>query len=369
MIPYSTQYIQDDDIDSVVNALSNDFITQGTLVETFENEIAKYIGVKFAIVFNSATSALNIAYKILDLKGNDFLTTALTFCATSNMMIENGVNPVFCDIDSNGNISPKSIAKNITNKTKAVVSVDFAGNSVDVDTIVDICKANNLYFISDSSHSFGGEYKGRKVGNFADMTIFSFHAIKPITTIEGGAIVTNNEEFYNKAKLLCSHGIIKKKLWNSELACVGYNFRLSDVACALGLSQLKKLDSFIAKRNEIALFYDSFFKNNLDFTTLKIPSFVKSTHHLYPILLDKKFIGKKEDIFSSLVNTGVCVQVHYKPLYQYDLYRKLAFSCAYSCRIDDFYKSELSIPIHQKMDLKDANFVANKLLETIKKYH
>ncbi len=366
MIPYSTQCIDDDDIAAVLSALKGEYITQGELVDRFERKLAEYLGVKFVVVFNSATSSLNVAYKILSLRGYGAITTPLTFCATSNMMLENGITPIFCGCNSNGNISIDSIKNTLNNNAKstikAIVSVDYAGNSVEVDEILEICKQNDLYFISDSSHSFGGEYKGKKIGGFADMTIFSFHALKPITTIEGGAIATNNEEFYTKAKLLCSHGIQKTYLWNSKLDLIGYNFRLSDVACALGLSQLQKIDSFIQKRHKIAAFYDTRFKGNSYFNTLEIKDYVKSTYHLYPILLHQNLWCNKEEIFRSLLSYGIGVQVHYKPIYQFSLYKDSNYLID---SVEDFYKSEISIPCHQKMSLQDAEFVADTLLKVL----
>lgn len=365
MIPYSTQFIDDDDIASVVSALKGEYITQGKLIDIFEEKLAEYLGVKFVVVFNSATSALNVSYKILPLNGYKAITTPLTFCATSNMMLENNITPVFCGCDINGNIDTKDIKKVLlsNDNIRAIVSVDFAGNSVDIDEISDICKQNNLYFISDSSHSLGGEYKGKKIGNFADMTIFSFHALKPITTIEGGAIATNNEEFYIKAKLLRSHGIRKTYLWDSQLDSIGYNFRLSDVACALGISQLKKIDNFIEKRNKIASFYNDMFNNNPYFHTIKIKDYIKSTYHLYPILLNQNLWCNKEKIFQSLLSLGIGVQVHYKPIYQFNLYKN---SHRTIDSIENFYKSEISIPCHQKMSLKDAYFVSDSLLKILK---
>lgn len=366
MIPYSTQSIDDDDIQAVVNALKSEYITQGSKVEEFERAIARYTGARFAIVFNSATSALDIAYKILNLEGEYALTTPLSFCATSNMMLNNGIKPVFCDIYSNGNISIDSLKSHLHIKPKAIVSVDYAGNSVSVDSILELCKKHNLYFISDSSHSFGGEYQGKKIGQFADMTIFSFHALKPITTIEGGAITTNNEEFYLKAKAYKSHNLIKKKLWNSELEMVGYNYRLSDVACVLGLSQLKKLDMFIQRRQNIARFYDEIFANNPLLSTITIPQYIKSTHHLYPILLSPKLWCAKEEIFGDLLALGIGVQVHYKPIYQFNLYKYTHPSIT---NVDNFYKSEISIPCHQKMTQDEAMYVAKSVIATLQKYH
>lgn len=390
MIPYSTQCIDDDDINAVIETLKGEFITQGAKVNEFERKIADFVGAKYAVCFNSATSALNVAYKIVKcdlanrgaIKGDsqvEFLTTPLTFCATANMMVENGIMPKFCAINKMGNIDENNLQ--ISPNVRAIVSVDYAGNSVEVENIAKICKENNLYFISDSSHSFGGAYNRRKIGAFADMTIFSFHAVKPITTIEGGAITTNSELFYNTAKLLRSHCIVKTELWESGIISdfarldsgdlganhtnlIGHNFRLSDVAASLGISQLKKIESFLATRHQIAKIYDDAFKNESKFRTLKIPAHIYSTYHLYPILLDSALIKHKKAIFSALLEAGLGVQVHYKPIYQFAPYKNHApIKTA-----NDFYNAEISIPCHQKMSANDADFVISAIHKAISKF-
>ena len=432
MIPYSTQYIDDDDIRAVVSALRSDFITQGNKVDEFERKIAAVVGAKYAVSFNSATSALSVAYKIIKcdlanrgeihakngaIRGDSqsaikFLTTPLTFCATANMMIENGIAPQFCDIDSLGNIDINKLQILLNTKAqniKAIVSVDYAGNSVEAEKIAQICKENNLYFISDSSHSFGGALNGRKIGTFADMSIFSFHAVKPITTIEGGAITTNNERFYKMAKLLRSHCIEKMELWDSEIVSplviareqsdrsnlriknrlprfgvaesrktrrsrsffsndewdfIGHNFRLSDVAASLGISQLNKLESFLDSRTKIARIYDSAFKGESKFCTLKIPQNIKPTYHLYPILLDSALFKHKKAIFCALLEAQLGVQVHYKPLYKFAPYK----NHAPLPNTEDFYNAEISIPCHQKMSENDADCVISTLQNVLSKF-
>ena len=398
MIPYSTQCIDDDDICAVVSALKGDFITQGSKVDEFERKIADFVGAKYAITFNSATSALNVAYKIIkcDLENRhknrtdshpenrhknrpknrtdssqstiEFLTTPLTFCATANMMVENGIIPRFCDIDCLGNIDANKLQ--ISPNTKAIVSVDYAGNSVDAEVIARICKENNLYFISDSSHSFGGALNGRKIGTFADMSIFSFHAVKPITTIEGGAITTNNEQFYQMAKLLRSHCIAKTELWDSEIISqgaekfIGHNFRLSDVAASLGISQLNKIESFLTSRAKIAQIYDSAFKGESKFRTLKIPQNIKPTYHLYPILLDSTLFKHKKALFRALLDANIGIQVHYKPLYKFAPYKNHASID----NVENFYNAEISIPCHQKMSENDADCVIEALKKALKRF-
>ena len=368
---YSHQAFDEDDFRAVLEALKSDFITQGERVNYFEKEIAKYVGAAYAVVFNSATSALNIAYKILGEKGDRFLTTPISFCATSNMMLENNIEPIFCDINHLGNINLDSIIKNLgsneNRKIKAIVSVDYAGNSVEALKIKEICKKFNLYFISDSAHSFGGEYNGIKIGGFADITIFSFHALKPITTIEGGAIVTNNFDFYTKAKLLRSHGMVKNTPWDGELSCLGHNFRLSDVASALGISQLKKLPSFLEKRAKLAKIYNENFKNNNYFTFLNIPSNIKSTHHLYPIFLHERFFESKPKILQALLDSNIGVQVHYKPIYQFKLYKNYK-PVENMENVDNFYNAEISLPLHQLLSIEDINYISTRLFEVLKKY-
>ena len=364
MIPYSRQSINEDDIKAIVEALKGDFLTGGENVEEFEKALCEYLGIKYAVVANSATSALHIAYECIGLKdGDEIITSPITFCATSNMAIECGAKPIFCDVKFDGNIDERLIENLITNKTKAIVPVDFGGKSVEIDKIKTICEKHNLFLIEDASHALGSEFSGRKVGSNVDIAIFSFHAIKPITTFEGGALVTNDEKVYEKAKLLRSHGIVKKKLWNYDMVELGRNYRLSDVACALGISQLKRLDEFIQKREKIAKYYDEVFKDNPYFTTIKLTQ--KSSHHLYPILLDRSFWCEKEEIFEALHVQGVGVQVHYKPVYQFSYYKNL-FGEQKFANAEEFYKAELSLPCHQQMSLEDAKFVSETLFEVLK---
>lgn len=366
MISYSRQSIDEDDIKAVIEALKSDFLTGGSRIEEFEKALCKYIGVKYAVVMNSATSALHVAYLCAGIKKDDeVITTPITFMATSNAALMVGAKPVFCDVKSNGNINENKIEDLITPKTKAVVPVDFGGNPVEIKKIQKICQKHNLTLIEDSCHALGSEFEGKKVGSFADISIFSFHAIKPITTCgEGGALVTNDKEIYEKAKRLRSHGVVKKQVWNSEAHELGYNYRLSDVACALGISQLKKLDNFIEKRAKIAKFYDEKFKNNPYFFPVTIPLHVKSSYHLYPILLDRSLWCAKEDIFKALHVKGIGVQVHYKPVYKFSLYKNL-FTEQSLHNTEEFYKAELSLPCHQEMSLDDAKYVADTLLEIL----
>ncbi|MBZ7936210.1 UDP-4-amino-4,6-dideoxy-N-acetyl-beta-L-altrosamine transaminase [Campylobacter sp. B0100352/1] len=369
MLTYSHQNIDQSDIEAVIDALKGEILTGGKKVEEFEQALCEYVGVKYACVLNSATSALHLAYSALNVKNKTVLTTPLTFAATANAALMAEAKIEFIDIKSDGNIDEKKIEQRLKTKSddiEAICVVDYAGNSVEMDEIYKLCKDYNIPLIDDASHALGAYYKGEKVGKKADLSIFSFHPVKPITTFEGGAVVSDNEELIKKIKLLRSHGIVKKRLWNSDMIDLGYNYRLSDVACALGINQLKKLDHNLEKREEIAQFYDKEFERNPYFSTIKIKDYKKSSRHLYPILLFPEFYCQKEDIFKALLDKGIGVQVHYKPTYEFSFYQKLLGQIRLE-NADNFYKAELSIPCHQEMNLQDAKFVKDTLFDILEK--
>lgn len=366
--PYSTQLIEEDDISAVVAVLRSSHLTQGAKVEEFEKAIAQYVGAKYCITFNSATSALLAAYAVAKIGQDDeIITTPISFVATSNMAIALGANPIFCDVKMDGNIDESLIESLITSKTKAIVPVDFAGKPVATDIIKAIAQKHKLLVIEDASHALGSGIKDKKIGTHSDMTVFSFHAIKPITTGEGGAVVTDNEEFATRLKLFRSHGIVKKQLWNSDMVSLGHNYRLTEFAAALGLSQLHKLNRFINVRETIARYYDERFENHKLFSTISIDHNEQSARHLYALLLNPELHCVKEEIFTELHERGIGVQVHYKPIYQNSFYKE-KFGEQRLATTELFYKSELSIPCHQKMTIKDAARVADTVLEIIEKY-
>ncbi|MDD2780482.1 UDP-4-amino-4,6-dideoxy-N-acetyl-beta-L-altrosamine transaminase [Sulfuricurvum sp.] len=368
MLPYSTQFIEEDDIAAVVEVLRSSHLTQGSKVEEFEEAIAEYVGARYCVTFNSATSALLGAYAVAELKENDeIITTPISFVATSNMAVALGAKPIFCDVKMDGNIDENLIESLITSRTRAIVPVDFAGKPVAIETIKTIAKKHNLLVIEDASHALGSDINHRKIGSFSDMTVFSFHAIKPITTGEGGAIVTNNEEFASRLRLFRSHGIIKKHLWNSDMVSLGHNYRLTEFAAALGLSQLHKLDRFINIREHIARYYDEKFDKHPLFSTITIPNNEQSGRHLYPLLLNPELHCVKEEIFEELQSRALGVQVHYKPIYKNSFYKE-RFGEIRLMTTEHFYRSELSIPCHQKMSMEDAKVVVDTVLEVIEKY-
>jgi UDP-4-amino-4,6-dideoxy-L-N-acetyl-beta-L-altrosamine transaminase len=368
MIPYSRQSVNQEDIDEVARVLQSSHLTQGKEVELFEDAICSYIGSKFAITFNSATSALLAAYSVAGIgEGNEVITTPVSFVATSNMFVTLGADPVWCDIKLDGNIDERFIERLITPKTKAIVPVDFAGKPVEIEAIKNIAKKHNLVLIQDASHAFGSSIDNKKIGTFADMSIFSFHAIKPLTTGEGGCITTDNAEYAQKLRLFRSHGMVKKKLWTSNMIMMGHNYRLTEFAAALGHSQLKRVDGFIDRRNAIAAYYDTRFQGHKLFSTIPLQAATRSSRHLYPIVLSPALQCPKEDIFAQLQNEGLGVQVHYRPIYQNSFYKE-KFGEVRLPVSDDFYRSEISIPCHQEMDMEDAKFVADTFLKIIEKY-
>ncbi len=368
MLSYSTQLIEQDDIDAVTEVLKSPLLAQGPKVAAFEEALCDYTGARYAVAFNSATSALQGAYSVAKIgKDDEIITTPISFVATSNMFVTLGAKPIWCDVKDDGNIDESKIESLITPKTKAIVPVDFAGKPVNIKKINAIAKKHNLLVIQDSSHALGSSIDGKKIGSFSDMTIFSFHAIKPITTSEGGTVLTNDERYAQELRLFRSHGVIKKELWNSDMTNMGYNLRMTEVAAALGLSQLKKLDRFVETRDKISSYFDERFRYEKHFLTQKIEKNQKSSRHLYPIILNHKFHHKKEEIFKELQKRDLGVQVHYKPIYQNSFYKK-NFGEFSLRNADDFYRSEISIPCNQTMSMDDAKYVADTLLDVVCKY-
>ncbi len=367
---YSEPCLDEEDKKAVLEVLNSKQLTQGKRSLLFEEALCEFLGVKHALVFNSATSALLTLYRnFSDFSAdcNEIITTPISFVATANMLLESGYKPVFAEIKNDGNIDELALEKLINEKTKAIVSVDYAGKSVEIGSIQKLCKRHSLSFLSDSSHALGSEYQNKKVGGFALASVFSFHAIKPITTAEGGAVVTNDSELYEKMKLFRSHGMIKKDFFEGEVKSIGHNFRLNEIQSALGLSQLKKAPLLMQKREEIALVYDRIFKDNPYFTPLHPLLKDKSSNHLYPILMRQKFFTCKKLILENLHKCGILAQVHYKPIYQYQLYQQL-FNTAPLKSAQDFYRAEISLPCHANLDLESVQNIAHGVLKTFESF-
>lgn len=377
LIPYSRQWIDEEDINEVIKALKSDFITQGPKVIEFEAKLAEYCGAKYAVVFNSGTSALHAAYFASGLKESDeFITSPNTFVATSNAGIYLGAKPVFADIeDDTGNIDALKIEEKITKRTKIIVPIHYSGHPVDLEKISEIAKKYNLLVIEDACHAIGSKYKEENVGSckYSDMTVFSFHPVKNITTGEGGAVLTNNDNYYEKLHMFRTHGITKKEFFNTpdgdwyyEMQFLGYNYRITDIQSALGLSQLKKVDKFTKRKREIARMYEDVFRDNLYFDIPFERAYSYSSHHLYPIRLKDDFKNKKKEIFSKLKEKRLGVQVHYIPVYLQPYYQQFGFRKGICPKAEDFYQREISIPLYQSMTADEINYVIETILKVFK---
>lgn len=363
MIPYSHQSIDDDDIKAVVGVLKSDWLTTGPKVKEFEEALAKNTGAKFAVVFNSGTAALEAVYFAAGIKkGDEVITTALTFAATSNAALWSGAKVVFADIeDGSGNIDPEEVEKKITKNTKAIVPVDYSGLPVRLDELRAIAKKHNLLLIEDSAHALGAEYKGKKIGSIADMTMLSFHPVKSITTGEGGAITTDREDFYEKLLLYRGHGFA-----NGEMQELAHNYRMTDIQAALGISQLKKLEKFIETRKLIAKRYGEAFAGNKNLILPAEYEGASSSWHLYPLRLTGQFAGKRAEIFKKLHDAGIGVQVHYIPVYLHPYYQRLGYQKGLCPKAEAYYESEISIPVFPDLTEKDQEFVIQKINELTK---
>lgn len=368
MIPYGRQTIEDDDINAVIEVLKSDYLTTGPKIAEFEKSVADYVGAKYAVAISNGTSALHAACFAAGIgPGDEVITTPITFAASSNCVLYCGGTPVFADIDPKTyNIDPDDIRKKITDKTKAIIAVHLAGQPCDMDEIHKIAKENNLIVIEDGAHALGSVYKGKKVGSLSDMTTFSFHPVKPITTGEGGMIVTDNEEFYKKMVLFRSHGITRDKTmmtrndgpWFYQQFELGFNYRITDIQCALGCSQMKKLDRFLAKRKEIVLRYNEAFADCENIVTpYQLPE-TESGWHLY--IVQVKNCDRKQT-FEALRDKGIGVNVHYIPVYMHPYYQEHGYKDVHCKNAEEVYSHIISLPLYPGLTEEQQNYVIDTL--------
>jgi perosamine synthetase len=375
LLPYGHQLIDDEDIAAVTEVLKSDWVTQGPKVDEFETKVAEYCGAKYAVAVSSGTAALHSACAVAGIsEGDEAITTPITFAATANAIIYCSGKPEFADIKEDTlNIDPDEIRRRISPRTKALLPVDFAGHPADLDEIGRIAEEKGLVMIEDASHALGAEYKGQKIGSLADMTIFSFHPVKHITTGEGGMILTDNKEFYDKLKIFRHHGIVKNNpsggSWYYEIYNPGYNFRLTDFQCALGISQLKKLGRFIQRRREIAAKYNEAFADMEEVITPLEDKNVKTVYHIYVIQLQTELLKvRRKEVYEALRAENIGVNVHYMPLHLHPFYQR-----ACGCKKGDYPKAEryydraITLPIFPKMSDQDVRDVI-KAMEKVVTY-
>ncbi|MBP5253004.1 MAG: UDP-4-amino-4,6-dideoxy-N-acetyl-beta-L-altrosamine transaminase [Lachnospiraceae bacterium] len=365
-IYYGRQWISEKDIEAVREVLEGPFITCGPKVKEAEERLASYTGAKHAVVVNSGTSALHCACIAAGIKeGDEVITTPITFAASANCVLYCGAKPVFADINPETyNIDPASIRAHITDRTKAVIAVDFTGQVVQADEIRAICDEFGLVFIEDAAHSIGSSYNGKMVGNIADMTCFSFHPVKTVTAGEGGAILTNNDEYYKKLVLAHTHGITHDEdemegaphegPWYYEQISLGYNYRMTDFQAALLMSQLDRIDEFVARRKKIVAAYDEAFKDVPGIIVQKNIPESDTSRHLYIIRLDlDKLTCTRREFFDAMSAENVQCQVHYVPVYWFPHYRHLGYEKGLCPNAEEVYKGIMSIPLYPAMTDKD----------------
>ncbi len=379
-ISYGKQWIDDDDIEAVVQVLKSDYLTQGPRIEEFEKAICEYTGAKYCIAVANGTAALHIAVAALNIqRGKEGITSPNSFVASANCLVYNELIPRFADIDPKTyNIDIYNIGKRITKNTKIIIPIHFAGQPVDMEELYKISKVKGLHVIEDAAHAIGSKYKdGSPVGNcrYSDMTIFSFHPVKTITTGEGGVITTNSIQLYEQLKLLRTHGITKDadKLsqdpgpWYYEMHDLGFNYRMTDIQAALGISQLRMLDRFVKRRREIVNRYNEAFK---DVGWLEIPcekESVYSAFHLYVLQIDFEKIKKsRKDIMEELRNNAIGTQVHYIPIHLQPFYKnKFEYQIGDFPNAENYYKKALTIPLYAKMEDDDIEYVIEAVIHIL----
>lgn len=368
MIPYGKQTIEQDDIQAVGDVLKSDFLTTGPKIAEFEQTVADYVGAKYAVAISNGTSALHAACFAAGIgPGDEVITTPLTFAASANCVLYCGGTPVFADVDPKTyNIDPEDIRRKITDRTKAIIAVHLAGQPCDMDAIHSIAREHGLIVIEDGAHALGSVYKGKKVGSMSDMTTFSFHPVKPITTGEGGMIVTDNEDFYKKMVLFRSHGITRDDSimtrndgpWFYQQFDLGYNYRITDIQCALGCSQMKKLDRFLARRKEIVARYNEAFADCDNIITPYQLSDTESGWHLYMVQVKN---CDRRQVFEAMREKGIGVNVHYIPVYMHPYYQEHGYETVHCANAEEIYSHIISLPLYPGLTFEQQDYVIDAL--------
>ncbi len=378
---YGHQYIDDADIHAVVKVLRSEALTCGPKISELEEKLCQITGAKYAVAVSNGTAALHIAAMAAGIgKGDEVITSPITFAASANCTLYCGGTPVFADIDPETyNIDPAEMEKKITPKTKAVVAVDFTGQAVAHKEIEALCKKHNLIFIEDAAHAIGTKYDGKPVGSLADMTCFSFHPVKTVTSGEGGAVTTNDETLYKKLVLFRSHGITRDIAqmknpsddpWYNEQVTLGYNYRMTDIQAALLISQLDKLPAFSARRKELVDYYNNAFKDLPGIIIQKEIPESDTTRHLYILQLDPAKVScTRREFFDALCAEGIHPQVHYLPVYRHSYYEKeLGYPKGLCPNAEALYEQILSIPLYYKLTDQDAQDVSDAVHKIISYY-
>lgn len=379
-LAYGKQTIDEEDINKVIEVLKGNYLTTGPAIREFEGRVAEYVGVNYALAVSNGTAALHVALFGCDIKpGDEVIVTPMTFAASANAIFYMGAIPVFADIDEKTlNINVADVRNKITHQTKAIIAVDFAGQPVDLDELRILADEYGLRLIEDGAHSLGSTYKGRKIGGQADVTTFSFHPVKPVTTGEGGMITTNDPNIYERMLMFRTHGITREKEqfydqtqggWYYEQQYLGYNYRLTDIQAALGTSQMSKIDLFIKRRREIVQYYNKAFSSFSQIITPYEQEDRVSGYHIYVIRLDLKAIsGTRKEIFEALQAEGIGVNIHYIPVYYHPYYKEKGYKRGICPVAEQIYEEILTLPLFPSMTDKDVEDVIRAVKKVLYYY-
>ena len=383
MVPYGRQWIDEEDIRAVVDVLRSDWLTTGPKVSEFERAVADYVGAKYAVAVSSGTAALHAVMNAIGVEpGDEVILPPMTFVATANCIVYQGATPVFVDVAPDTLlINPVEIESKITSHTKAIIAVDYAGHPCDYEKLRDIADRHGIKLIADACHSLGARYKGRPVGTLADLSVLSFHPVKHITSGEGGMVITDSLEFARSIQRFRNHGIdsdhrqrLSQGTWFYEMVNLGYNYRITDIQCALGKSQLRKLPGWLKRRREIAAYYDQALDTIPGLNRLRVSPEVTHAYHLYVLQIDStKLQIDRDTIFTKLRSRGVGANVHYIPVYLHPFYReRYGIKPGLCPEAESAYQKLLSLPIFPQMTDYDSDFVVsllNKILVDYGKQH
>ena len=366
---YGHQYLDEADYQAVLDVLKSDYLTCGPKIGELEEKLCRITGAKHAVSVSNGTAALHVACLAAGVgPGDEVITTPITFAASANCALYCGAKPVFADIDENTyNIDPKQVRAHVTEKTKAVVAVDYTGQSTNLKELRKICDEYGLVLITDGAHSIGTTYDGKPTGSIADMTTFSFHPVKTVTSGEGGAVLTNSDEYYQKLELFSKHGITRDPAlmskepdgpWYYEQIELGYNYRMTDIQAALLISQLDKLDMFRARRKEIVRRYDEAFSRIPQIQVQQELPESDTTRHLYILRIRPEMLKiDRKGMFEALAAENVCCNVHYIPTYYFPYYQKLGYRKGLCPKAEKLYEEILSLPLYYAMSDQDVEDV------------
>jgi UDP-4-amino-4,6-dideoxy-N-acetyl-beta-L-altrosamine transaminase len=379
LLPYGHQSVDEKDIQAVVDVLRSDWLTTGPKVSEFEEAFAERVGAKHAVSFSSGTAALHAAAFAAGLKpGDEAVTTPMTFAATANCVLYQGATPVFADVCADTlNLDPQEMEKRITPKTRVILPVDYAGHPADLDPIRKIAADRGLIIIEDASHALGAQYRGRNVGSISDMTVFSFHPVKHITTGEGGMVTTGNAQFAETLRRFRNHGISSdarqrqsQGQWHYEMVLLGFNYRLTDIACALGIRQLQKLDENVARRRAIAMKYREELSELPQAILPAEKAESSSSWHLFPIRLRlERLTADRGQIFRALRAENIGVNVHYIPVHLHPYYRdRFGYKGGEYPVAEQAYERLISLPMFHGMSDQDVNDVIRAILKVVEHY-